>query len=76
MSTPRLRVPWTQDQVDALNRHQATGPFHPYTCPNRNDGRHQDRGVDLGALVATPSGWICSDCTYRQDWAHAFSVTL
>lgn len=47
---------------------------HPYTCPNRNDGRHLDNGVDLGCLVATENGWVCPHCDYRQDWAHMMHV--
>lgn len=53
-------------QVRQLHQHQF-GPWgspldmggdlpprrHPYTCPNRNDGRHFENGGDLGVLVPT-----------------------
>lgn len=73
-----IEVPFTQEQVDALNRWQNLGHVHPFTCPNRMDGKHQsrpERGGDLGALLATPSGWICGDCTYTQWWAHEFMLS-
>jgi hypothetical protein len=63
MPLEQLRAPWTDDQVAALNAYQHTGYFHPFTCGN--DSTHR-------VLVATPTGWICEDCDYRQDWAHAF----
>lgn len=58
-------APWTQEQVDGLNRYQASGVFHEFTCGT--DSRHR-------ALVATVDGWVCLDCPYRQDWAHAGMV--
>lgn len=76
---------FTPEQVEGLHRRQF-GPFaaayddhvrfgtpmrmHPYTCPNRGDGRHFDNGSDLGALIPTVRGWICQCCDYRQGWAH------
>jgi hypothetical protein len=76
---------FTPEQVAALHQYQF-GPWaplfdhtsklpqrmHPFTCPNRGDGRHFDNGADLGALIPTVRGWICQSCDYTQDWAHAF----
>jgi len=73
---------FTPQEVMNLHREQF-GPFdlpmtpggfvrmHPFTCPNRSDGRHFDNGSDLGALIPTVRGWICQCCDYTQDWAHA-----
>jgi hypothetical protein len=61
--TEHLKTPWTEQQVAALNEYQRSGRFHPFTCGH--DSTHD-------ALVATPEGWVCPDCDYRQDWAHAF----
>lgn len=61
------RAPWTFEQVEALNRFQKCGRFHPFTCGN-NSG-HQD-------LLATESGWVCTDCDYTQDWAHSIMLTM
>ena len=58
-----ITAPWTQAQVDSLNRRQLSKDFHPYTC-----------GIDSSHpyLVATVNGWQCwGDCPYVQDWAHA-----
>ena len=64
----KLIPPWSPEIVDALNAYQQEGVGHPYTC-----------GVNSwhGPLVATTDGWVCSkrsECLYRQNWAHAFSI--
>lgn len=68
----RLLPPWTDEQVRALNAYQQAGYMHPFTCPNRSDGQHQNDGSDLGTLVAGTDGWWCRDCEYTQRWAHEF----
>ena len=60
-------APWTPSEVDALNRFQRLGVFHPFTCPDSHDGA--DR-----ALVATRDGWVCCHCAYRQNWAHRWML--
>lgn len=72
-----MSTEWSRETVTALNELQTGARFgHPYTCPNRGDGRHHDNGHDIGCLVATEHGWVCPDCDYTQDWAHASSVDL
>ena len=61
-----MKAPWTPEQVAALNAHQQRDDFHPYTCGN--DSRHP-------VLRATPDGWVCDACDYRQDWAHDLLLT-
>jgi hypothetical protein len=75
-SSPPL--PWSDEQVAALNRYQDSGRFHPFTCGsgNRSDEAHKSARerlglTDDGQLIATRVGWICAACDYRQDWAHA-----
>lgn len=53
-----------------LNRYQHDGMMHPFTCPTATSKKHPER-----TLVATPEGWICRFCSYRQDWAHDFMLT-
>ncbi len=69
----QVHAPWTQEQVDALNRYQQEGKFHPFTCGSgrRTDEHHLD---GEGILVATPQGWKCPYCDYKQDWALEFQV--
>ncbi len=58
-----ITAPWTQEQIDNLNRRQQREDLHPYTC-----------GIDSSHpwLVATTKGWVCITlCGYTQDWAHA-----
>lgn len=63
------RAPWTPEEVARLNEWQRDGWGHPYTCGSgrRTDKDHLD---GEGVLVATPDGWVCPYCDYRQDWAH------
>lgn len=63
-----VQTPWTQGQVDSLNAFQRSGVMHPFTC-----GDDACRAATDGEeLLATPSGWVCRRCTYRQFWAHAW----
>jgi hypothetical protein len=55
------RAAWNEDRCFQLNAQQHDRSLHPYTCGN--DSRHRP-------LIATPHGWRCADCDYRQDWAH------
>lgn len=59
----KIHVPFTPEQVAALNVWQQRGDAHPFTC-----GRDSTHRV----LLATTDGWTCEDCDYRQDWAHDF----
>jgi hypothetical protein len=70
--TTTSRAPWTDEEVAALERWQS-GPFHPFTCPNRREGHRVT--TDLGVLVPTGQGWTCPDCDYTQDWAHSFMIS-
>lgn len=56
-------APWTPEQVRELNRFQRFAHYHPFTCGN--DSSHE-------VLHATTAGWVCLDCEYTQNWAHAF----
>lgn len=64
--------PWTDEQVDGLNKFQALGQFHPFTC--RDDecraGRPDPRSR-YANLRATPDGWVCDWCGQTQNWAFA-----
>lgn len=68
----RVETPWTESQVTALNLYQSAGFMHPYTCGTKE--KHGPGAEEN--LLATPSGWICLSCDYRQYWAHAFSADL
>lgn len=59
------KAPWSPETVEALNRHQQDGRFHPYTCPGDKPECHAQRD-----LIATADGWICQCGAYKQDWAH------
>ena len=74
-AAPHVKAPWTPDQVASLNGYQASEKYHPYTCRNRGASFHRWRLGDKGVLIPTTSGWICSDCDYTQDWAHAFTTS-
>lgn len=66
----KIFAPFTDKQVEQLNRYQQSNFFHPFTCGgDRTDESHLD---GEGVLVAENSGWKCPYCPYRQDWAHSF----
>lgn len=71
-----IKAPWTDEQVDNLNRFQHSGSFHPFTCGLWGMTRKlygRENAKDCGyLLVATKDGWVCSrpGCPYTQDWAH------
>jgi hypothetical protein len=54
-------APWTDEQVAALQRHQADDRVHPYTCGNDHGGNR--------VLIPTHDGWCCPSCDYTQRWA-------
>ena len=55
------------DDTKPIRLHLFTQQVHPATCPNRGDGRHQEReGRDLGELVSEGGELRCLDCDYRQ----------
>ncbi len=62
-----IRPPWDLATVETLNSYQIDSGFHPFTCPASPHGRKAKQ-----FLLATSGGWICPDCDYTQDWAHAF----
>ena len=74
----KLHAPWTAAQVAKLNEWQASPHAHPFTCTNnRSDAAHKRYAEvhqlhDYGILLATPAGWRCPVCGYRQNWAHDF----
>jgi hypothetical protein len=61
-----IEAPWTDTQVDNLNRWQRCDFVHEFTCPNHHDGSR--------VLIARNDGWHCPSCDYRQTWAHAGMV--
>lgn len=73
-----IKAPFTPEQVEALNRSQREGEFHPFTCGgDRGDAAHrkyakENGDRDWGLLVATEKGWVCPVCGYTQDSAHGF----
>jgi hypothetical protein len=65
----RIFAPFTDEQVNALNAWQENDHVHPFTCARRGQPGHL---TWKGLLVPTTAGWICPDCGYVQNWAHAF----
>jgi hypothetical protein len=49
-----IRPPWSERQVATLNRLQASGLMHPFTCGAAHL-LHQ-------TLIAETDGWHCPDC--------------
>lgn len=68
-----VHAPFTQGQVDNVNRFQRASGVHHFTCGsgNRQDKVHTD---SEGVLVATTTGMICPFCDYKQNWVHDFML--
>jgi hypothetical protein len=56
-----VEAPWTDEQVENLNRWQRAGHVHEFTCPNDHPASR--------VLVARKDGWYCPGCVYTQTWA-------
>jgi hypothetical protein len=65
-SPAKIYAPWPTTTAAALNRYQASGRFHPFTCPGNHPGEMK--------LVAHEQGWSCASgrCDYAQGWAWGF----
>lgn len=61
-STPKFTPPYTREEVESINAFQASGVFHPFTCPNED---HDPGQVNL---EATEQGMRCPQCDYTQGW--------
>lgn len=62
-----VEAPWTEAQCAKLNEFQDCPWVHEFTC-----GTKQKHAPDASTkLVATPIGWACPSCDYRQSWAHS-----
>lgn len=55
-----IEAPFTDEQVDNLNKFQQSGMFHEFTCICRK------------SLVATNNGMRCPGCGRMQYWVHNF----
>lgn len=61
----KILAPFSNEQVEGLNKYQQNPLHHPFTCAKCSS-----------VLVATRQGWVCTtlDCGYTQNWAHNFMV--
>lgn len=64
-----IHAPWTPEQVQAINRHQAAAEY-PLICSRTRD-RHG--GLRM-VLIARRDGMRCSDpsCDYQQSWVRGY----
>jgi hypothetical protein len=60
-----ITAPWSDEQVENINRFQNAGAFHPFTC----NCPHPERNYKL---KATNEGLRCTDCGWDQRWVHVF----
>lgn len=67
----KITVPFTKEQVRALQRYQKCGFMHPFTCCSDNRCNRHER-EDQGVLIPTENGWVCPCGNYKQNWTHAF----
>jgi hypothetical protein len=60
----KREAPFTDREVDSINRFQRSSVFHEFTCVEDHD---QDR-----TLVADNDGLRCPHCAYTQNWAYSW----
>lgn len=64
-----IEAPFTQEQVDCINRFQQSSQFHPFTCCGDDIPECQrSSGENQGILIANTDGLICPCSKYKQDW--------
>lgn len=56
----QITAPFTEEQIQSMNEYQKSDRVHPFTCSEHSDI----------PLIATPAGWICKHCDYKQYWSH------
>lgn len=56
-------APWTDEQVECLERWQDDGKNHPFTC------------VCGESLIPYKDGWLCDSCGHKQNWCHNFMLS-
>lgn len=64
MESKQIFAPFTDEQVEGLNKYQHSGAFHEFNCGGKNHPKDSDK-----ILIATNEGWICPNCNYTQKWA-------
>ncbi len=55
----RVMAPFTEDQVASVKEYQASGSFHPFTCPACHGSP---------VLAIEESRLYCTTCKYEQTW--------
>ncbi len=72
MDNDRVKAPFTDEQVERINKFQESNAFHPYTCMGAYCNRSK---VPYGGrLIATNEGFICPCGKYAQDWCNSFMI--
>jgi hypothetical protein len=68
-----IHAPFTNEQVEKLNKYQMSGVMHPFTCMGAKGCKRSEQENE-GLLTATNDGWVCPCGKYRQDWAWEFML--
>jgi hypothetical protein len=75
-----LEAPFTQEQVDKINKWQNSWDYHPFTCCSpeeieeclRANKQGKTFEENEGLLIATLDGFVCPCSKYTQDWCYEF----
>lgn len=65
-----IETPFTQEQVDNINKYQLRDDRHPFTCCSPEEIKECQRinGNNEGILIAEIDGLKCPCGKYTQDW--------
>lgn len=70
-------APWSEEDVVLLTLRQQVSWLHEYTCPTDHEIEHATLPIKANlVLIATPRGWYCPICRYRQSWCHAADLEM
>lgn len=77
MKENTIKAPWTNEQVQNLNKWQQCEWIHPFTCgsPEESANCHRKDKSGNGTLLAITEDWQCPCGWYKQDWAHSYMAT-
>ena len=72
MEDDRIKAPFTDEQVERINKFQNSRTFHPYTCMGAYCNR--SKATNGGILIAKNEGLVCPCGKYQQYECNSFMV--
>lgn len=68
-----IAAPFSESEVEKINRWQENSYTHPFTCCGHNDC-DRSKQPNEGRLLATNEGLSCPCGAWKQNWAHSIML--